>query len=94
MSIDDGAPLNALPTIIVAPGDYAMRDGGRVTIREIHPAPGGSVTAFTAKGSVWSTMRGTYRSRGHDIWHISGRHKALGLSGRDIIGPFEGPPRL
>lgn len=88
MNIDDRTPLNALPTIIDAPGDYATRDGGRVTIREIHPTPPGGVTAFTAKGSVWSTIRGTYRSRGHDIWHVSGRHKAIGLSGRDIVGPF------
>lgn len=88
MTIDDGTPLNALPTIITGPGDYVTRDGGRVTIREIHPAPQGSATAFTAKGSNWTTYRGTYRSRGHDIWHVSGRHKAVGLSARDIIGPY------
>lgn len=94
MTVDDRTPLNKLPTIITAPGDYATRGGGRVTIREITPTETLSTTAFTAKGAVWSVRRGAYRSRGHDIWHVSGRHKALGLCAHDIIGPYEGPPRL
>ena len=82
--------INDLPVVIKSPGDYATRDGRRVTIREIREtAPG--TTAFTAKGSVWKTMRGSLRARGHDIWHISGRHMAVGESARDIVGPYAPP---
>lgn len=84
-------PLNTLPIIIDEPGEYATRDGGRVTIREIHPSPSEGTTAFTAKGSVWSLRRDTYRSRGHDVWHVSGRYRVLEFSGKDIIGKYQKP---
>ena len=88
MHKDDGTPLRDLRVIIDRPGEYAMRDGGRAVVREIHPAPGGSATAFTAKGSIWTMRNRVYRPRGHEIWHVSGRYKALGLSARDIVGPY------
>lgn len=80
-------PLNELPVIVTAPGDYATRDGRRVTVREILPSTDGT-TAFTVKGSAWSERRGVMRPRGNDIWHVSGRHMVLRESGRDLVGPY------
>ena len=77
--------LNDLPVVVDGPGDYVTRDGRRVTIREVHDSTPGT-TSFGAKGSLWTERRGVLRARGHDIWHISGRHMVLRETSRDIVG--------
>lgn len=84
--------INDLPVLIAGPGEYATRDGRRVTIREVRDATPGT-TSFSAVGSVWTERRGVLRARGHDIWHVSGRHLVLRESARDIVGPFVRPDR-
>lgn len=80
-------PLNALPVIIDGPGDYVTRDDRRVTIHEIKPGTP-ETTTFSAKGAVWSMYRGKERSRGLDIWHVSGRNQPQRESTRDIVGRY------
>ena len=80
-------PLNELPVVIDAPGDYVTRGGNRVTIRQVRDATPGT-TSFGAVGSVWKERRGVTRARGNDIWHISGRHMVLRESALDIVGRF------
>jgi len=102
MSIDysfaqlpDTTPMNRLPLVITAPGDYVTRAGDRVTIHEIRmyaPRPHGplrhAVTAFEAKGSLWRTIGKTYRPAEYDVWHLSGHHVAVDDSPLDIVGPW------
>lgn len=72
--------LSDLPVIIEAPGDYLTRDGRRVTIHEIK-----GPSTFSAKGHLWRMFRGKYVPKNYDIWHVSGRYKAVGESPEDII---------
>lgn len=83
--MDDVPAPSDLPVIIDAPGDYVTRDGDRVTIREVRDAVPGT-TSFGASGSVWRSMKGITRARGHDVWHVSGRHLVSRESPLDIVG--------
>lgn len=85
---DVAAAPNELPVIIDSPGDYVTRDGRRVTIRQVRDT-GPGTTSFGAVGGVWRTLRGVTRPRGHDIWHVSGRHLVLRESPQDVIGRYE-----
>lgn len=78
--------LNNLPIIITSPGIYITRNGARVMVHNVNPAPSPDVTAFTAQGSVECMFRGKPRFKGCYIWHVSGRAYPLKESGRDIIG--------
>lgn len=81
-------PLNELPVVIDSPGDYATREGLRVTIRQVRDATRGT-TSFGAVGAVWRERRGVTRARGHDVWHVSGRHMVLKESRLDLVGRYE-----
>lgn len=85
---DISTPLNELPVLIDSPGEYVTRDGMRVTIRQVRDATPGS-TSFGAVGAVWRERRGVTRARGHDIWHVSGRHLVLRESPLDVVGKYE-----
>lgn len=87
----DVVMLNDLPTVVTAPGDYVTRDGRRVTIRTVRQATIGT-TSFGAVGAVWSERRGVLRARGYEIWHTSGRHRVLGETGLDLVGPWVPQP--
>lgn len=77
--------LNNLPVIVTAPGIYITRNGARVMVHNIKPAPSPDVTAFTVQGSVERMFRGKPRFKGYEIWHISGRAYSHKESGRDIV---------
>lgn len=81
-------PLAQLPVVVDGPGEYATRDGRRVTVRTVHDSTPGT-TSFGVKGSMWTERRGVLRPRGQDIWHISGRHMVLQESGRDIVARWK-----
>lgn len=72
--------LDDLPTVVRGPGEYETRDGRRVQIREIS----GNAT-FSAKGAVYKEFRGRIVPRGYDIWHVSGRYRAVGEHPLDIV---------
>lgn len=76
-----------LPAVITAPGDYATRNGTRVTIDRID---NGSVPyTFPCKGSAWKMFRGVMRPRGYNVWMRSGHLNAVGDHPLDIVGPWE-----
>ena len=77
--------LNNLPTIVTSPGIYITRNGARVMVHNVKPAPSPDVTAFTVQGSVEHMFRGKPRFKRYHIWHISGRAYPLKESGRDIV---------
>ncbi|MDO8416253.1 MAG: hypothetical protein Q7S87_08595 [Agitococcus sp.] len=81
-------PLNELPIIIDAPGDYRTRNGRRISISTIAPTLTLSTSAFHAKGSVWKTETQLGINPEYGIWHISGRDKAVGESARDIVAKW------
>lgn len=64
--------LNNLPVIVTAPGIYIARNGARVMVHNIKPAPSPDITAFAVQGSIERMFRGKLRFRGYEIWHISG----------------------
>lgn len=72
--------LDELPTVVTGPGEYETRDGRRVKIREIS----GRGT-FSAEGAVYKEFRGRAVPRGYDIWHVSGRYRAVGEHPLDIV---------
>lgn len=71
--------LDELPTVVTRP-EYETRDGRRVLIRDIS----GRGT-FSAKGAVYREFRGRTVPRGYDIWHVSGRYRAVGEHPLDIV---------
>ena len=75
-------------TVITAPGDYATRNGTRVTIHSI--ANGSIPYTFPCKGSAWKMFRGAMRPRGFNVWMRSGHLHAVGDHPLDIVGPWEG----
>lgn len=77
--------LNNLPVIVTSPGIYVTRNGARVMVHNIKPAPSPDVTAFTVQGSIERMFRGKPRFRGYEIWHVSSRAYPLKESGRDIV---------
>lgn len=77
--------LNNLPVIVTSPGTYGTRNGERVMVHNIKPAPSPDVTAFTVQGSIERMFMGKPRFRGYEIWHVSGRAYPLKESGRDIV---------
>lgn len=78
------------PIVIEEPGDYAARDGSRITIRSLD----GRGT-FNVRGQIWRQFRGAVRPRGYDIWAPDGRYRAFGESDKDVIGHWpEGDPDL
>ena len=89
----DGAatPLNELPVVVDGPGDYATRDGRRVTIHEVKPPSRADVTSFGASGAVWKDYRGGERPRGYALWHASGRSMPLEERPSDIVGRWQEP---
>lgn len=79
---------NDLPVVISGPGDYAARDGRRITIRDVKlPSEPGS-TMFGASGSIWREFRGKVRPHGHGTWHVSGRRMPLDETPSDVVGPW------
>ena len=76
--------LNKLATIIDAPGTYITRDGRHVNIFTVQSISTGNT--FRAKGSIYKLFRGKVVPRGYQVWHVSGRLLAVGLSPSDIIG--------
>ena len=89
-------PMNRLPVVIDGPGEYVTRSGKRVTIRDIKvyaSQPNGplrhEVTAFEAKGEVWRKTN-TKLLKDWDIWHLSGRYRAVGEHRLDIVGKWKG----
>lgn len=88
-------PMNRLPLVIDGPGDYVTRSGVRVTIHEVRlyaPTPMSNlrheVTAFEAKGSPWRKVAGKLQPCGYDVWHLSGRLRAVKEHPEDIVGKW------
>lgn len=81
---------NDLPDLVSGPGDYASRDGRRITIRQVKPPPEPGSTMFAASGSVWREFRGAVRPHGFVTWHVSGRRLPLVETPSDIVGPWVG----
>lgn len=79
--------LNDLETIIDGPGTYITRDGRHVNIYAVKSESTGYT--FRAKGSIFKMFRGKVVPRGYQVWHVSGRLLAVGLSPSDIIGKVE-----
>lgn len=86
-------PRNRRPLVITEPGDYITRAGRRVTVHEIvlyAPAPGAplrhEVTAFEAKGTLYTPTPTGRILRTYSAWHLTGDHNAVGESPRDIVG--------
>lgn len=75
--------LDKLATIIDGPGLYLTRDGRHVNIFAVQP--GSTGCTFRAKGSIFKMFRGKIVPRGYQIWHVSGRLLAVGISPSDII---------
>jgi hypothetical protein len=71
-------------TIIDGPGQYMTRSGKTVSIHTVS----GSGT-FSAKGAVHREFRGKIVPRGYDIWAPSGRYRAVGEHGLDIVAHHE-----
>lgn len=88
--------LNALPTVVTEPGEYATRDGRRVTIHEIRDtafrAEFPDCTAFAAKGTL-HTLKGKRVVTDYNVWHVSGRNMPLEETSVDIVGPWKGAIR-
>lgn len=49
--------LNDLPVIVTFPGIYIARNGARVMVHNIKPAPSPDVTAFAVQGSIERMFR-------------------------------------
>lgn len=77
--------LNNLPVIVTSPVIYVTRNGARVMVHDVKPAPSHDVTAFTVQGSIERMFRGKPSFRGYEIWHVSGRAYSHKESGRDIV---------
>lgn len=83
-------PLNRLPVIIAAPGDYRLRNGGRATVDEVKPNGETTTTRFSVKGRRWRQFRGKYVPRAGTTWHVSGRCTPISESPLDIVAKWEG----
>ncbi len=79
-------PLNVLPPVVDAIGDYVTRDGRRASVHDIAPVRVADATEFRVKGVIFSPTDGPRRKRRFTIWHVSGRALPLRESGADIVG--------
>lgn len=71
-----------LPTVIDGPGRYRTRAGQLVTIDEIRT---GNRSFFAAAGYLWRCNAGRRVRPRWAIWHVSGRHLAVGEDSRDVV---------
>lgn len=70
---------------ITMPGDYATRDGRRVTVRDIR----GPATACV-RGQIWKEFRGAVQPRGNHAWTEDGMFHFIGTHRADIVSVWPG----
>lgn len=79
--------LLGLPTIIDGPGRYLTRNGNVATVDTVRTRisnPKLACPTFAATGSMdQKTTRGQHSAR--TTWHVSGRNRAIGEHGNDIL---------
>ena len=81
--------LRDLPPIITHPGFYRTREGLKAYIHTIDPRQNIMADGFAGKGGIERLYRGRMISRGHYVWHLSGRYYPAQESPLDIVGRWE-----
>lgn len=82
-------PLNRLPVIVDACGEYVARNGAKIVVTEIKPVVDKSVSIFSVKGyyyPITPTKSGGAKKPVYSIWHVSGAATCASTpQNRDIV---------